>query len=105
MWSMLAGAGVNAADQRWPWCSCCYLRVFNSNRFNAHVPELSLIFCATGQECVQLRPVYWIAIGLGSDACMEGLSVTTGPKLSRCNVDTALTMGHMAHGCLPFCGY
>ena len=31
---------------------CCHLRVFSRNWFEGRVSESSLLFCATGQECV-----------------------------------------------------
>ena len=33
---------------------CCHLASSFLNKFEALVPELSLVFCATGQELVQL---------------------------------------------------
>ena len=32
--------------------------MFDSNRFKGYVSELSLVFCATGQDCVQLQPAW-----------------------------------------------
>ena len=50
MGSMVARAGVNPADQRWGFWPLLPLRVSICSGYKEHVPELSLHFCATGQE-------------------------------------------------------
>ena len=54
MGSVVAGAGVNPADQRWGSGRCCRLGSSYRNRPEGLVPELSLIFCAIGLSDVQL---------------------------------------------------
>ena len=54
MGSVVAGAGVNPADQRWGSGRCCHLALCRWNRSEGLVSELSLEFCATGMNCGQL---------------------------------------------------
>ena len=54
MGSVVAGAGVNPADQRWVSGRCCHLAISSGNTPEGLVPELSLELCATGINGVQL---------------------------------------------------
>ena len=54
MGSVVAGAGVNPADQRWVSGRFCRLAISCRKRSEGLFPDLSLIFCAIGLNDVQL---------------------------------------------------
>ena len=55
MGSVVAGAGVNPAAQRWGFWPLLPLGFRCMNWSEALDPELSLEFCAIRLDCVQLR--------------------------------------------------
>ena len=50
MGSVVAGAGVNPADQRWGFWPLLPLSSQSQQQVRRLVPELSLVFCAIGLD-------------------------------------------------------
>ena len=53
MGSVVPGAGVNPADQRWHWWPLAALEQVIFRDLRKAVPDLSPDFCTTGLECMQ----------------------------------------------------
>ena len=63
----MGSRGIKGAREVWTWLNvlistglfgrCCHLRATDGNQCKRRVPETSLIFCATGQEYMQLSDV------------------------------------------------
>ena len=87
MGSVVAGAGVNPADQRWGYFigRCCHLAISCRYRSEGLVPELSLEFCATG--CVDEQLAVTPSVDLVRLLCDQGPAVTNN-------------RGHFVCGCV-----
>ena len=72
MGSVVAGAGVDPADQRWSsWQPLLPPRFLLQKRFEGLVPELSLIFCAIGLNDVQAIRLVSADVGVIALAAVE----------------------------------